>query len=177
MMATWSQSEDSSDDENEEEIANICFMAFEDQDKVNSNFDDDEFIFEYNELLKDINKLDEKNTSLKKKVFELKKELDEVKENFSKVEASKISLVKVNEELLKKNEWLISSLSKFSCGQKAFNMILVSQKCVFDKKGIGYKSSKNEKYFKNYFVKESTSESLSTICNFCGRGGHISLKY
>ena len=45
-------------------------------------------------------------------------------------------------------------------------MILASQKCVFDKRGLGYKTSKNEKYFKNYFVKESTSESSSTICNF-----------
>ena len=53
-------------------------------------------------------------------------------------------------------------------------MILASQKCVFDKRGLGYKTSKNEKYFKNYFVKESVSESSSTICNFCGRGGHIS---
>ena len=51
----------------------MCFMALEDQDEVNSNFDNDE------ELLKDINKLDEKNTSLKKKVFKLQKELDEIK--------------------------------------------------------------------------------------------------
>ena len=91
---------------------------------------------EYEEFLKDINKLDEKNTSLKKKVFELQKELNEIKEKFSKVEASKISLEKVNEELLKENKWLVSSLSKFSCEQKAFNMILASQKCVFDKKGL-----------------------------------------
>ena len=55
-------------------------MALEDQDGVNSNFDDDKFMIEYEELLKDINKLDEKNTSLKKKVFELKKELDEINE-------------------------------------------------------------------------------------------------
>ena len=32
-------------------------------------------------------------------------------------------------------------------------MILANQKCVFDKRGLGYKTSKNEKYFKNYFVK------------------------
>ena len=64
----------------------MCFVAFEDQDEVNSNFDDDELIIEYEEFLKDINKLDEKNTFLKKKVFELKKELDEIKENFSKFE-------------------------------------------------------------------------------------------
>ena len=79
MMATWSQSEDSSYGENEKEVANMCFMAFKDQDEVNSNFDDDEFMIEYVEFLKDINKLDEKNTSLKKKVFELYKELDEIK--------------------------------------------------------------------------------------------------
>ena len=170
MMATWSRSKDSFDDENEKEVANMCFMELEDQDEVNSNFDDDEFMIEYDELLKYINKLDEKNTSLKKKVFELQKEIYEIKEIFSKVEASKLSLEKVNEEVLKKNEWLVSSLSKFSCGQKSFDMIITSQKCVFDKNGLGYKSSNNEKYFKHYFVKESTSESPSTICNFCGRG-------
>ena len=175
MMATWSQSEDSSDDESENEVANMCFMDFEDQDEVNSNFDDDdEVMFEYDELLRDIYKLDKNNTSIKKKVFELKKELDQIKENFSKVEASKISLEKKNEELLKKNEWLVSSLSKFFCAQKTFDLIIANQKCVFDKRGLGYKSSKNEKYFKNDFVKESTSESPSAICNFCGIGRHIS---
>ena len=39
---------------------------------------------------------------------------------------------------------------------------------------LGFKYSKNQKYFKNYFVKESTSAILSTNCNVCGRGGHIS---
>ena len=50
---------------------------------------------------------------------------------------------KENEILRKKNEWLTSSLSIFSCGQKSFEMILASQKCVFDKQGLGFKSSKN----------------------------------
>ena len=53
-------------------------------------------------------------------------------------------------------------------------MILASQKCIFDKNWLGYKPSKNKKYFKNYFVKEASSFSPSTICNLCGRGGHIS---
>ena len=44
MMTIWSQSEDSSDDENEKKVANMCFKAFEDPDGVNSNFDDDEFM-------------------------------------------------------------------------------------------------------------------------------------
>ena len=83
-----------------------------------------------------------------------------------------------NEVLKKKKEWLTSSLSIFSCGQKSFEIILASQKCVFDKQGLGFKSSKNQKYFKNYFVKESASASpfttCNSTCNFCGRGGHIS---
>ena len=44
----------------------------------------------------------------------------------------------------------------------------------FDKQGLGFKSSKNQKYFKNYFVKESISASPLTTCNFCERGWHIS---
>ena len=58
--------------------------------------------------------------------------------------------------------------------KKKIEMILASQKCVFDKQGLGFKSSKNQKYFKNYFVRESASASSSTTCNFFGRGGHIS---
>ena len=103
-----------------------------------------------------------------------------MKEKFSIVEISKTRLEKVNEilrnenEILKKkNEWLTSSLSIFSCGQKSFEIILASQKCVFEKQGLRFKSSKNQKYFKNYFVKESTSASPSTTCNLCGREGHI----
>ena len=44
MMTIWSQSEDSSDDENEKKVTNMCFKEFEDPDEVNSNFDDDEFM-------------------------------------------------------------------------------------------------------------------------------------
>ena len=105
MVATWSQSEDSSDAEKENEVVSMCFMAFEGKDEVNYNLDENEdFMFEYDDFLKAIYKLDENNTSLKKNLFELQKELDEIKGNFSKIEASKISLEKDNEKLLKKNE-------------------------------------------------------------------------
>ena len=75
-----------------------------------------------------------------------------------------------------KNEWLRSSIQKFSNGQNTFDMISTNQKCIFDikKKGLGYKPFKNKKYFKNYFVKKTSSFSPSTICNLCGRRGHIS---
>ena len=103
-------------------------------------------------MYKDFEKLSLKNISLKNKVQQLEKELGEVKEKFSNVEISKTHLEKENEILRKKNEWLTSSLSIFSCGQKYFEMILSSQKCVFDKQGLGFKSSKNQKYFKYYFI-------------------------
>ena len=87
MMATWSQSEDSSDDESENEFANMCFMAFEDQDKVSSDsdFDDDEVSFEYDELLIALYKFGENNISLKKKISSFKKNLMKSKKNFQKL--------------------------------------------------------------------------------------------
>ncbi|KAL6335548.1 hypothetical protein AAG906_030677 [Vitis piasezkii] len=42
MMATWSESEESSEEENEKEVANMCFMVINDLDEVNSNFSDED---------------------------------------------------------------------------------------------------------------------------------------
>ena len=147
----------------------MCFMAIDELDEVNSNLSDEDIHDTFEELYEDFEKLSFKNISLKKKV----QQLEEVKEKFSIVEISKTYLEKENEILRKKNEWLTSSLSIFSCGQKSFEMILANQKCVFDKQELGFISSKNQKYFKNYFVKESTSTSPSTTCNFYGRGGTL----
>ena len=66
------------------------------------------------------------------------------------------------------------ALRKFEHGSKAFNMLLASQKCIFDKRGLGYKDAKKEKLYRNYFVKEGASKDKTTTCNFCGRNGHIS---
>ena len=99
-------------------------------------------------MYKNFEKLSLKNISFKKKFQQLEKE---IKENFSNVEISKTHLEKENEIRKKKNEWLISSLSIFFLWTKSFEMILASQKCVFDKQGLRFKSSKNQKYFKNYF--------------------------
>ncbi|KAL6337843.1 hypothetical protein AAG906_002308 [Vitis piasezkii] len=42
MMATWSESEKSSEEENEKEVANMYFIAIDDLDEVNSNFSDED---------------------------------------------------------------------------------------------------------------------------------------
>ena len=114
-------------------MSNICFMAIDELDEVNSNFSDVDMHDVFEELYEDFEKLSLKNNSLKKKI----QELEEVKEIFSIVEISKTHIEKENEILRKKNEWLTSSLSIFSCGNFFFEMILASQKCVFDKQGCG----------------------------------------
>ena len=43
MMATWSESEDeSSKEERKKEVANMCFMAIDDLNEVNSNISDED---------------------------------------------------------------------------------------------------------------------------------------
>ena len=115
--------------------ANMCFMALEEhEDEVNSNSNYYEFQDVLQELYFDLAKLELKNVSLKKNISCLQNELNELKEKFENIEKTKISFEKENEELKrKKNEWLISSLQKFSNGQKTFDMISANQKCIFDK--------------------------------------------
>ena len=72
-------------------------------------------------------KMRDHNHSLKIKI----QELEEMQEKFSNIENAKISLEKENEVLEKKNDWLTSFLSIFSCEQKSFEMILSSKKMHF----------------------------------------------
>ena len=74
-MATWSENEESSEEENEKEVANMCFMAVDELDEVNSNFSDEDMHNVFKELYEDFEKLSLKNSSLKRKI----QELEEVK--------------------------------------------------------------------------------------------------
>ena len=93
-MVTWSDSEESSEEEKEKEVANMCFMAIDDLDEVNSNLSDEYIHDAFEELYEDFEKLSLKNISLKNKVQQLEKVLGEVKENFSNAEVSKTHLEK-----------------------------------------------------------------------------------
>ena len=73
MMATWSESEESSEEEKEKEVANMCFMAIDEFDEVNLNFSDEHMHDVFEELHEDFEKLSLKNNSLKKKIQELEK--------------------------------------------------------------------------------------------------------
>ena len=65
-MTTWSESEESSEEKNEKEVANMCFMTINELDKVNSNFSDEDMHDVFEELYEDFEKLSLKNNSLKK---------------------------------------------------------------------------------------------------------------
>ena len=67
------------EEEKEKEVANMCFMAIDELDEVNSNLSDEDIHDAFEELYEDFEKLDLKNISLKKKVQQLEKELGEVK--------------------------------------------------------------------------------------------------
>ena len=50
--------------------------------------------------------------------------------------------------------------------------MLNSKKCVFDKGCIDYKPNLKQKYYKNCFVK-STSSSNQVVWHFCNQDGHM----
>ena len=103
MMATQSESEyESFEEENEKEVANMCFMAINELDEVNSNINYEDIHDAFEELYEDFEKHGLKNTSFKKKVQQLGKELREVKEKISNIEDFKTYLEKENEILRKK---------------------------------------------------------------------------
>ena len=100
MMATWSESEnESSKEENEKEVTNMCLMAIDELDEVNSIISDEDIHDAFQELYEDFEKLGWKNIFLKKKVQQLEKELGEVKEKFSNVKESKTYLEKKKENM------------------------------------------------------------------------------
>lgn len=76
----------------------------------------------------------------------------------------------------KKNKWLIYSPEKFSNGQKAFNMILTSQKYIFfiKKKKWVTRLIKMKYTTKTILCKKLQVLIHTLFAIFCGRWGHIS---
>ncbi|KAH9792213.1 hypothetical protein KPL71_004031 [Citrus sinensis] len=84
-------------------------------------------------------------------------------------------LMKENEVLKKKSNELNQIVLKFTNGQKMLDNLLNSQKCVFDKGGIGYKPNLKQKYYKSYFVK-TTLINDQIVCHYCNQNGHMKLR-
>ena len=70
MEWKWNES---FEEENEKEVANMCFMEINELDEVNFNISDEYIHDAFQELYEDFEKLSLKNISLKKKVQQLEK--------------------------------------------------------------------------------------------------------
>ena len=57
-------------------------------------------------------------------------------EKLRESDANRAKLENECKELVKRNEWLTIAIRKFEHGSNAFNMLLGSQKCIFDKRGL-----------------------------------------
>lgn len=181
LKATWSDDSDSSSNDEEEHVANMCFMAIESENEVQSS--DDESDPSYIELYEQLEnlyveykKLGSKYSTLKRNHICLieEKELLEKKVYDLNDKSSKTNqLEKDNKSLKEKVDELNLIITKFTQGSKFFEKMLSSQRSVFNKGGLGYKPNKNQKYLKNYFVKAKESYDPSHTCNYCRKLGHL----
>ena len=66
-------------------------------------------------------------------------------------------LEKKNKALKENVEKLNITSGKFTQVSMILETMLACQRCVFNKKGLGYQPKKKQKYLKNYFVKAKQS--------------------
>jgi hypothetical protein len=132
-----------------------------------------------NEILeKQIISLNDKNLSLEKEIIKLKIEsqnfIEKMKakdvETSSQIAYDSNLLVNENKELKLKVENLNKILTNFTNGKKNLDNLLGSQRCVFDKAGIGYNPKIKEKHYQKFFINKNFLK--SPICKHCGKLGH-----
>jgi hypothetical protein len=80
-------------------------------------------------------------------------------------------LIVENDTLKRKVDLLTNDLARFTQGKKNLDILLGSQRCCFNKSGLGYDSFNDQKLYSYMITKSSPS---FTLCNFCGQSGHIS---
>ena len=67
-----------------------------------------------------------------------------------------------------------SLIDRFILSSTRLNMMLKSQRAIFDKAGLGYKSYYKQKSI-NILYKKSSSKNI--VCFYCGKLGHKSYTY
>jgi hypothetical protein len=132
-----------------------------------------------NEILeKQINSLNDKNLFLAEEIIKLEVEsqncIEKMKANDVETSSQTVHnsniLINENKELKLKVENLTKILTNFTNGKKNLDNLLGSQRCVFDKAGIGYNPKIKEKHYKKIFINENLLK--SPICKHCGKIGH-----
>ena len=193
LKVTWDDSEgsESEQEESENEMANFCLMAKGDEVNLLNN-DDELYSYEelqdaYNELYENTIKLHAKYKTLKKKeteflneIITLKNENENLLKNNNNITSKIKSSMVIEEENTKLKEIikdLNKTLAKFVNGKENLDMLLGRQKCVFNKEGLGYAPKNKQKFYKNFFVKESSFNSSFTANKSYGRNRHIADTY
>jgi hypothetical protein len=67
-----------------------------------------------------------------------------------------------NKVLKEKVDKLNTTLAKFTQGSKILDPMFANQRCVFNKRGLGYQP---KKYLKNYFIKAKQSYNQNQTCH------------
>jgi hypothetical protein len=149
-------------------MTNFCLPK---EDEVSLlNIDDELHSYEelqdaYDELCENTIKLHAKYITLKKKetgfwneIVTLKNENENLLKNnnnlTSKIKSSMV-LEKENTRLKETIKDLTKTLAKFVNGKENLDMLLGRQMCVFNKEGLVYAPKNKQKFYKNFFVKES----------------------
>ena len=89
-----------------------------------------------------------KNCMLRKQIASFMIKIDESNKHVNKL---KIENDKLNSKILD----LFICLEKFTKGKKNLNLLLGSQRCIYDHARIGYNPLIKQKLYKNIFVKTS----------------------
>ncbi|GAV57089.1 zf-CCHC domain-containing protein [Cephalotus follicularis] len=178
MIATWSDNNDSSLDEDEnEEIANIAFMDMEDEKEVcSSSFSYNDLQNEYNELLDVLDDLNREYQLLKKiakdrakENVELKYYIPDMKKDEGLVEKN-FALEKDKSELKMEIDALKKTFSKFFDSSNKLDKLLGMQCCLFDKSGLGFHEMNKVQHFNKLLDRKKNVINF----NYCGNFGHLS---
>ncbi|XP_024019082.1 uncharacterized protein LOC112090920 [Morus notabilis] len=180
LQATWDELElGESDSDEQEEIANMCFMVIDDNEVTSNSklhieensitsFSNEDIEHAFSELHEEYTKLAHRNASHRKTIELLKKEITLLTNEKSTILCENVSLKEKVDDLTK-------IILKFTNGKKNFDQMLGGQRCVFNKGSLGYKpheprEEKVKKFLDSGCSKHMTGD-LSLLKNFTRKNG------
>ncbi len=145
--------------------------------KYDSLVKDKDVLIKENLELKTSNQLlTQKTNTLSKDIEKLTKEISELKNNKQILNENVIkdlNILKTEKQTLTKElEKYKPLVEKFTYSSEKLNMILNSQRAVFNRAGLGYKPKNKQKLLSNFFVKAGESKTKKITCFCCGTLGH-----
>ena len=182
-LAAWGNDEDGSDcEESKDEEALLCLMAVNNEviDFHSAQSDNDNDIDDlYSELYDDLIKA-KKSANLSKKIISslesnsenLQKENDDLLKEIQSLKSSLPKVCSNCEKLQSKIDDLNKTLEKFTNGKKNLETLIGSQRCTFNKEGLGFIPGNSKGLYKNLFVRKTIGNQPHITCFYCRQKGH-----